>query len=107
MAAIEPAGAGPAAPAPAAGPAKPDGRLVKAAQDFASMLWEEVLHTALPTDTLMGDASGGGDIYGGIIEQGFADAVSRGDHGLAKMVLDSLTPGHAQIPNKLSGSENP
>jgi len=108
MATIQPAGMGQTPPAAAASP-QPDGKLVKATQDFASMLWQEVLHTALPTDTLMGDdSSGGGDIYGGIVEQGFADAVSRGDHGLAKLVLDSLTrPGHGPTPNKLSGSETP
>lgn len=107
MAAVEPAGSGQAASA-ASAPAKPDNKLVKATEDFASMLWQEVLHTALPTDTLMGDSSGGSDIYGGLVEQGFADAVSRGDNGLAKMVLNSLTHhGPAPTPNKLSGPHTP
>jgi len=108
MAAVEPAGLGPAVPAAASAPAAPDAKLVKASEDFASMLWQEVLHTALPTDTLMGDSSGGADIYGGLVEQGFADAVSRGDNGLAKMVLDSVTHhGQDSNPNKLSGPQTP
>jgi hypothetical protein len=108
MAAIQAAGSGQAAPAAPSAPAKPDSKLLKATEDFASMLWQEVLHTALPTDTLMGDSSGGADIYGGIVEQGFADAVSRGDNGLAKMVFNSLTNhGQGQTPNKLSDPQTP
>jgi hypothetical protein len=106
MGGVDPLGGSAAAAAP---PSKPDPGLVQASQDFAAMLWEDVLHTALPTDTLLGDdSSGAGDIYGGIIEQGFAQAVSRGDNGLAKMVLDSLTR-HADgpAPNGPSGSGTP
>jgi len=101
---IEAAGAAQAGAA-AATPAKPEGRLVKAAQDFASMLWEEVLHTALPTGTLMGDSSGAGDVYGGLVESGLADVMGRGPGGLSKLVLESLTrtpSGGGATPPKVS-----
>jgi hypothetical protein len=101
MAGIQPAD-GPAA-AGAPGPSKPDPKLLSACQDFASLLWEEVLHVALPSDSLTGDdGSGAGQVYGGIVEQGFAQAASRGNDGLANMLLNSLS--HHEQPNKVSGN---
>ncbi|HXX40543.1 MAG TPA: rod-binding protein [bacterium] len=79
----------------ASAPARPrvDPRLEQAAEEFASLLWEEVLHTALPTDTLMGDASGA-DVYGGLVESGLAGAMGKsGAGGLARMLIESLSRG--------------
>ena len=93
--------------APVVPPDKPDGRLVRAAQDFASMLWEEVLHSALPSDTLMGDASPGADVYGGLVQSGLADVMGRGSGGLATLLLESLAgKGGGSTPHGVSGPKD-
>jgi Rod binding domain-containing protein len=82
-AAASPSGAGASSPAAA--------KLHQAAQAFESLFWEEVLRAGLPEGGFVPDSQAGGSLYGGIIESGLADAVSKaGGVGLAQLIERSI-----------------